>query len=111
MSLVISKVQCQQSAVGSAVLDASREAKDKQRREKARQQLLKLNKQKREDKIANLLRQLNQHIALQTQQESCDLEEYQVLLEEAGHESLWCSGTLWGKVPTGLGLGLGFPQG
>lgn len=69
------------------ITDASREAKDKQRREKARQQLLKLNKQKREDKIAALLRELNQHVTLRAQQESCDFEEYQLLLEEAGHES------------------------
>ena len=67
--------------------DASREAKDKQRREKARKQLLKLNKIKREEKIATLLTQRNRHIALQAQQESCDAEEYQLLLEEAGHES------------------------
>ncbi len=64
-----------------------KEAKDRQRRERARQQLLKLNKQKREDKIAHLLKELNQHMTLQAQQESCDFEEYLVLLEEAGHES------------------------
>lgn len=65
----------------------SREAKDKQRRERARQQLLKLNKKKREDKIAGLLRELNQHLELQRQRESFDLEEYLLMLEEAGHDS------------------------
>ena len=88
-----------QAAVGGVVADAAREAKDQQRRERARQQLLKLNKQKREDKIAGLLKELNQHIGLQAQHDSCDGEEYQMLLEEAGHESeevsrdgVWSSG-------------------
>lgn len=76
-----------QSAVGSVVTDVSREAKDKQRRERARQQLLKLNKKKREDKIASLLTELNQHLELQGQRETFDLEEYLLMLEEAGHDS------------------------
>lgn len=73
--------------MGSVVTDVSREAKDKQRRERARQQLLKLNKKKREDKIATLLKELNQHLELQRQREAFDLEEYLLMLEEAGHDS------------------------
>lgn len=72
---------------GSVIPDVSREAKDKQRREKARQQLLKLNKKRREEKIAGLLRVLNQHLQLRAQQESCDPDDYQLMLEEAGHDS------------------------
>ena len=45
---------------------------------------MKLNKIKREEKIATLLTQRNRHVTLQAQQESCDAEEYQLLLEEAG---------------------------
>ena len=67
--------------------DVSREAKDRQRRERARQQLLKLNKRRREEKIAGLLRELNQLLELQRQREALDLEEYVLLLEEAGHDS------------------------
>jgi len=65
----------------------SRELKDKQRRHKARQQLLKLNKKKREEKIASLLGELGRLFDLRTQQNSMDSEEYQLLLEEAGHQS------------------------
>lgn len=75
------------SAVGPVVTDVSWEAKDKQRRERARQQLLKLNKKKREDKIASLLRELNQHQVLLAQKETSDIEEYLLMLEEAGHDS------------------------
>ena len=76
-----------QSASVSLVTDAAREAKDKQRRERARQQLLKLNRKKREEKIAGLLRDLSQHSELLSQQECTDPEEFQLMLEEAGYDS------------------------
>ena len=69
------------------VTDAAREAKDKQRRERARQQLLKLNRKKREDKIASLLKELSQYSELLNQRDLMDLEEFQLMLEEAGHDS------------------------
>ena len=69
------------------MMDVSWEVKDKQRRQRARQQLLKLNKRKREVKIADLLKQLSQHLELRAQQENVDIEEYQLLLEDAGHDS------------------------
>lgn len=69
------------------VTDAAREAKDKQRRERARQQLLKLNRKKREDKIASLLKELSQYSELLNQRDLMDPEEFQLMLEEAGHDS------------------------
>ncbi len=69
------------------VTDAAREAKDKQRRERARQQLLKLNKKKREEKIAGLLKELSQQSELLSQRELVDPEEFMLMLEEAGHDS------------------------
>ena len=69
------------------VTDVAREAKEKQRRERARQQLLKLNRKKREDKIASLLKELSQHSELLGQRELADPEEFQLMLEEAGHDS------------------------
>lgn len=76
------------------VTDVSREAKERQRRERARQQLLKLNKKKREDKIAGLSQELNQHLELQRQRDSLDIEEYLLTLEEAGHDSEEVTDTL-----------------
>ena len=70
-----------------AMSDVSRELKDKQRREKARQQLLRLNKRKREEKIAALLQELSQHLELRAQQDALDPEEYQLLLEDSGHDT------------------------
>lgn len=67
--------------------DAGRELKDKQRRQKARQQLLRLNQKKREEKIASLLGELSLLLELRDQQSSVDPEEYQLLLEDAGHQS------------------------
>ncbi len=78
---------CVKASLGPVVSDVSRELKDKQRRQKARQQLLKLNKKKREEKIASLLGELGRLFELRTQQNSMDSEEYQLLLEEAGHQS------------------------
>ncbi len=69
------------------VTDLSRELKDKQRRQKAREQLLKLNKRKREAKIAGLLKELSQHFELRGVEGNVDPEEYQLLLEEAGYNS------------------------
>ena len=73
--------------VGAVVTDVSRELKDKQRRQRARQQLLKLNKKKREEKIASLLKELGQHLEVKSQQGTMDPEEYQLLLEDNGHDS------------------------
>ena len=73
--------------MGPAVSDMGKELKDKQRRQKARQQLLRLNKKKREEKIAGLLGELSQLLELREQQGCVDPEDYQLLLEEAGHHS------------------------
>ena len=40
-----------QAAAGSALTDVSREVRDKQRRQRAREQLLKLNQKRREEKV------------------------------------------------------------
>jgi len=76
-----------QAPVGVVTSDVNRELKDKQRRQKARRQLLSLNKKKREEKIACLLDELGRLYDLRTQQHSLDIEEYQLLLEEEGYQS------------------------
>ena len=40
-----------QAAAGSTLTDVSREVRDKQRRQRAREQLLKLNQKRREEKV------------------------------------------------------------
>ena len=40
-----------QAAAGSTLPDVSREVRDKQRRQRAREQLLKLNQKRREEKV------------------------------------------------------------
>jgi actin-related protein 5 len=70
---------------------AGREARDRQRRERAREQLLKVNQRKREEKIAEFEEELERLLAVQTEREQLDAEEYSLLLEQAGfptHEAL-----------------------
>ena len=73
--------------MGVVSSDIGRELKEKQRRQKARHQLLSLNKKKREEKISSLLEELGRLFDLRTQQHSLDMEEYQLLLEEEGYQS------------------------
>lgn len=51
-------------------------------------QLLKLNQRKREEKIAGYLEQLERLAHLQQLQESEDVEDFQIIIEEAGYESV-----------------------
>ena len=68
--------------------DVSREVKDRQRKQRARMQLLKLNQRKREEKIAGYQEQLERLAHLQQLQETEDAEDFQIIVEEAGHESV-----------------------
>ena len=79
---------CLQTAGNSAVMDASRELKEKQRKKKAREQLLKWNQKKREEKIATYMLQLEQLLQLQQAQETVDPEEFQLMLEESGYDTV-----------------------
>lgn len=70
---------------------AGKETRDKQRRERAREQLLKINQRKREEKIAEYEMELEKLLSVQGEREQIDPEEYSLLLEETGfpsHEAL-----------------------
>ncbi|XP_019849311.1 PREDICTED: actin-related protein 5-like [Amphimedon queenslandica] len=77
-------------AVGGASIDlAKQEEKVLQRRERARQHLLRLSQTKREEKIASLEGQLEKLIHLQQLAAvMSDPEEYRLALEESGFNSL-----------------------
>ena len=78
---------CFQAAAGSVVSDVSREVKERQRKQRAREQLLKLNQRKREEKIASYQEQLERLAHYQQLQETEDAEDFQLIIEEAGYES------------------------
>ena len=73
---------------GSVVSDVSREVKDRQRKQKAREQLLKLNQRKREEKIAGYQEQLERLAHFTQLQETEDSEDFQLIIEEAGYDSV-----------------------
>ena len=76
-----------QATSGSVVSDVSREVKERQRKQRAREQLLKLNQRKREEKIASYQEQLERLSHLQQLQETEDAEDFQLIIEEAGYDS------------------------
>ena len=81
-------ISTSKTAGGSIVSDVSREVKDRQRKQRARMQLLKLNQRKREEKIAGYQEQLERLAHLQQLQETEDAEDFQIIVEEAGYESV-----------------------
>ena len=76
-----------QTPGSSVVSDVSREVKERQRKQRAREQLLKLNQRKREEKIASYQDQLERLAHLQQLQETEDAEDFQLIIEEAGYET------------------------
>ena len=67
---------------------ASKEQRDQQRRQRAREQLLRVNQRKKEEKIAAYQIQLNKLTQLLESQSTFDPEEYQLMLEDDGFMSV-----------------------
>ncbi len=74
-----------QVSVPCAVDNAARDA---QRRQRAREQLLRVNQRKKEDKIATLTTKLTMLTQQLEAQLTFDPDEYQLLLEEGGFSSV-----------------------
>ena len=68
--------------------EVSKELKDKQRRQRAREQLLRVNQKKKEEKIAAYQNELDGLLQLLEYQTTFDPEEYQMMLEDGGFDSL-----------------------
>ena len=73
--------------MASSMDEVSKELKDKQRRQRAREQLLKVNQKKKEEKIAAHQNELDGLLQLLEHQTTFDPEEYQMMLEDAGFDS------------------------
>lgn len=74
--------------MASSVDEVSKELKDKQRKQRARDQLLRVNQKKKEEKIADYQNKLDDLSQLFKSQLTVDPEEYQLMLEESGLDTV-----------------------
>lgn len=74
--------------MASSVDEVSKELKDKQRKQRARDQLLRVNQKKKEEKIADYQNKLVDLSQLFKSQLTVDPEEYQLMLEESGLDTV-----------------------